>query len=55
MAVGATQFLFLEGSYTDSTYIELMFIHTAGDYMKVKLCRVFIFDDLMLNINNVRF
>lgn len=55
MAVGATHLLFLEGSYTDNTYIELVFVLTARDCMKVKLCRVAIFDDLMLNINCVRF
>ena len=50
MAVGATHFLFIEGSYTDNTYIELMFVLATRDCMKVKLFRVAIFDDLMLNI-----
>jgi len=55
MAVGATHFLFLEGSYTNNTYIELLFVLAARDCTKVKLCRVAMFDELVLNINSVRF
>ena len=55
MAVGATYFLFTEGSYTDNIYVELMFVLAARDCMKVELRSMAIFDDLMLNINSVRF
>ena len=50
MTVGTTYFLFIEGSYTDNIYVELMFVLAARDCMKVKLHSMAVFDDLMLNL-----